>query len=201
MNLKRLGLSVAVAAAVMASVGSGVASATELYRGASTVPTGTDLDFTMKPGTSYSIMFTEGKIFNTCTSSTIKTRIVSPGSATSTTTAENTTYTSSLCTVPTNTLTNGKLEFHHISSTTDATVTADGQITVTFSNIVLGSCAYAAKPGADMGILTGGSPATWHMNNVTEKVSGSPFTCPATTLWTATYVSTEPTGDLHVEAS
>jgi hypothetical protein len=198
--LKCLSLSV-VAAAAMGLVGSGVASATEVYRGASTLGPGNSLDFTLKPATTYNIVFTDGKSFNTCTTSTLKSKIASAGSSASTTTAEVTSYTSSFCTVPTTTLTNGKLEFHHIVGTTNATVIADTEISVTFSHILLGSCVYGAKPGMHLGVITGGSPATWHVNNVTVKLSGSPFSCPESTKWTATYVSTEPTGDLHFEAS
>jgi len=194
-------LSLIALAAVAVLVFPASASATELYNGTTTLPTGTSLDFTLKAGTSYNINFTEGKTFNTCTTATHKSTIVSPGSSATTTTGEVTQYTSSFCTVPTITLTNGKLEFHHIAGTTNATVTADGEISVTFSNVALGSCTYAAKPGADLGVLTGGNPATWDVNNVTVKVAGSPFTCPETTNWTATYVSTGPTGDIHVEAS
>jgi hypothetical protein len=72
---------------------------------------------------------------------------------------------------------------------------------MTIQSFFFGSCVYGVTAGTDLGTFTGGNPAQFTANAVLEKLSGSAFACPSTMLWTATYVSTSPAGDLHVEAS
>jgi hypothetical protein len=219
--MKMLGLFAMAAAALMAFAGA--ASATELYNGATTQKVGTVLDFSLKSGTSAILKETsppagEGGTLDTCTGSTVKGEITSAGSSTTTTTGVNTFkekeivegkevvttktgITWSGCTFPTTTTIPGKLEIHHITGTTNGTLTADAEIGVTINTIFFGTCVYGVTAGTDLGTLTGGNPAHFTANAVAEKLSGSAFACPETSLWTGTYVSTSPAGDFHVEAS
>jgi len=197
--IKMLGIAAVAAMGLMAFAGS--ASATELYNGATTVKSGTVLDFTLKSGTSALLTETGGSTLDTCTGSTVKGKVTNAGSSTTTVTGENTSITWTGCTFPTTTVTLGKLEAHHVTGTTNATLTADAEIGVTINTVFFGSCVYGVKNGTDLGLVTGGNPATFTANAVAVKLSGSAFACPETSKWQASYTSTEPAGDLHAEAS
>jgi hypothetical protein len=201
--LKMLGLALIAAAALTSFIGASTASATVLYKTTPSLQTlgvGTILDFSLQSGTSASLVTTAGESLDTCTSSTVKGKITNEGSATTTTTGEITELTWGGCTFPTVTLVKGKLEVHHIAGTTNGLLTADGETTVTINTVFFGSCIYGVTAGTTLGELTGGDPAIFHANAVAKKISGSGFTCPETSKWTATYVSTEPTS-IDVEAS
>ena len=197
--IKMLGLAAVAAMGLMAFAGS--ASATELYNGATTVKSGTVLDFSLKSGTSALLTETGGSTLDTCTGSTVKGKVTNAGSSTTTVTGENTSITWTGCTFPTTTVVLGKLEAHHVTGTTNATLTADAEIGVTINTVFFGSCVYGVKTGTDLGLVTGGNPATFTANAVAVKLSGSAFACPETSKWQASYTSTEPAGDLHAEAS
>lgn len=197
--MKMLGLAAVAAMGLMAFAGS--ASATELYNGATTLKSGTVLDFSLKTGTSALLTETGGSTLDTCTGGTVKGKITNAGSSTTTVTGENTSITWSGCTFTTDTVTLGKLEAHHVTGTTNATLTADSEIGVTINTVFFGSCVYGVLANTDLGLVTGGNPATFTANAVAKKLSGSAFACPETSKWVATYVSTEPAGDLHAEAS
>jgi len=203
--IKMLGLAAVAAMALMAFTG--VASASMLYNGATTLNAGTTLEFSLKSGTSALLKETSapggnGETLDTCTSSTVQGNITNAGSSTATVTGENTAISwGPTCTFPTTTTKLGKLEIHHITGGTNGTLTADTEIGVTINTVFFGSCVYGVTEGVDLGILTGGNPATFHANAVAEKLSGSALACPSTSLWTGTYTSTKPAGDLHVEAS
>lgn len=200
-QMKQLGLALLAATALMAVAGAGTASATAVYSGATKLGVGSVVDFSMKPGTSGLFSSTEGESLDTCQTTTIKMKVTQEGSSTSTTTGNVEELVQSSCTFPTTTVVKGKGEIHHIAGTTNATVTADASIAVTISTIFFGSCIYGVTSGTQIGTLTGGNPATFDANSVMEKMSGSNLACPATGKWTATYVNTEPSGDLHVEES
>jgi len=187
--------------AVAAALGAATASATELYNGATTLKSGTVLDFSLKSGTSTALLETGGSTLDTCTGSTIKGKITNAGSSTTTLTGENTSITWTGCTFPTVTVVLGKFEGHHVTGTTNFTVTADAEIGVTINTVFFGTCIYGAKAVTDLGLVTGGNPATLSINAVTVRLPGSAFACPETAKWFASYTSTEPAGDLHAEAS
>ena len=197
--IKMLGIAAIAAMGLMAFAGS--ASATELYNGATTLKSGTVLDFSLKTGTIAKLTQTNGEVLDECSGSTVKGKITNAGSSTTTVTGENTSITWSSCTFPTTTVVLGKLEAHHVTGTTNATLTADSEIGVTINTVFFGSCVYGVKAGTDLGLVTGGNPASFGANAVAIKLSGSAFACPETSKWVATYVSTEPAGDLHAEAS
>jgi hypothetical protein len=200
--MKMLGLFAMAAAALMAFAGA--ASATELYSGATTQKVGTILDFSLKSGTSALWKETsppsgEGNTLDTCTSSTVTTEITNAGSATTTTTGRNTGITWSGCTWPTTTTKLGRLEVHWTSGV-NGTITADTEIGVKMNTFFFGECIYGPTAGTTLGTVAGGNPATFTANAVTEKLAESNFACPATALWTGTYVSTSP-AQLEVKSS
>jgi len=200
-KMKKLALALIAAAAVTACVGAGTASATAVYSGATKLGAGSLVDFSMKSGTSGEFVETVGELLDTCTTTTIKMKVTQAGSSTSTTTGNVEELQQSGCTFPTTTVVRGKGEIHHIAGTTNAIVTADAEIAVTINTVFFGTCSYGVTAGTQIGTLTGGNPATFDANSVMEKMSGSNFVCPATGIWTGTYVNTEPSGDLHVEES
>lgn len=215
--VKMLGL-VAMVTALMGLIGVGTASATEVYRHTTgaTLGAGTALDFSLESGTSANLTNTKGESLDTCNSSTVKGEITSAGSATTTTTGVNTYQeggetktgiTWGGCTFATKTTVPGKLEIHNIKGTENGTLTADSEIGVTINTVFFGSCVYGVTAGTDLGTLTGAKtngaelvPATFHANAVAEKLSGSNFACPETSLWKASYVATSP-ADLVVKES
>lgn len=199
--IEKLGLTALMTATVMAFVGVSMASATAVYNGATKLGVGAKVDFSLKPGTSGLFTDTGGNLLDQCNVTTIKMSVTQAGSSTTTTTGTVTELINSSCTFPTITVELGKGEIHHIASTTNATVTADAPINVTINTIFFGTCIYGVTSGTQLGTVTGGSPATFHASSVMEKFSGSSFACPTTGKWTGTYINTEPSGDLHFEAS
>jgi hypothetical protein len=196
--LKMLGLAAVAAAALMAFVGAGTASASVLCS-TTTTPctspwkTGTVMDFSLV-GTA-KLTTTEGTVLDTCTGGTVKGNLeqgTSTATAKGNVTAANLTW--SGCTSTTDTLTGGTLEIHNIAGTSNGTVTAK-EFRVTVDSF-LGSCVMTVGTGVDLGTLTegkagtGSSPdVTLHVNAVVKRESGL---CGETALWNATYVLTEP---------
>jgi len=200
-QMKKLGLAVTAAAALMALVGAGTASATALYNGSTKLGAGSVIDFSLASGGSGLMVNTENESMDTCTTTTIKITLTSAGSTTTTATGNVSELTQKNCSFPTTTATLGKGEIHHIAGTTNGVVTADASIELTINTIFFGECIYGVTAGTTLGVLTGGNPPTFHSNAVAEKFSGSNLACPATGKWSGTYVGTEPAGDLHVEES
>ena len=190
-RLSTLSLFPAAAIALLA-FGVGIAQATEIYGNGSTIGAGSTFNWSLEPGTAAQIFDTQGQTLLSCSTSTIKGKITSAGSSTTTTTASIETMTWGSCTFPTTTVKLGKLEFHHVSGGTNATVTADAEIGVTINTVFFGSCVYGTKAGTDLGIITTGRPATYHDHWVSEKLSGSSFACPETATFKAQYIWTEP---------
>jgi hypothetical protein len=200
-QVKKLLVAAVAATALLALVGTGTAAATAVYKGATKMGVGEKIDFSLKKETSGNFTETSGGTLDTCTGTTIKLSISQAGSSTTTTTGNVTELINTGCTFPTTAVILGKGEIHHISGTTNGILTADAEIGVTINTVFFGTCIYGVTAGTTLGTLTGGTPATFHANSVMKKLSGSAFACPETGKWTGTYVSTEPAGDLHVEAS
>jgi hypothetical protein len=188
-NLKLLGLAVVAVTALMAFAAS-PASATELYSGATPLGVGSGLDFSIPAGGSVLLVDTENEPINTCITSTIRSNL------TGTATGELSEFTWKKCTYTTSTLTLGKLEVISTGST-NGIVRADATIEVTINTPIFGSCIYGITANANIGTLAF-SPATFTVNAVVEKFSGSNLACSATGKLTGTYYSTEP-GQFHVE--
>jgi hypothetical protein len=194
--LKMLALTAVAAGVLTAFIGAGTASATVLCSTTAEPcpegqkwPVGTDLDFSLASGTSL-IQQAGENVLKTCKGSTIRGRITNAGSPTSTVSGEITNLTWSECTHSTVTLTLGGFEIHHITGTSNGTVTASEEITWTTNNPLFGSCIYGLTSGDEMGTLTEGKPAVLDVNVVIRRTQG--IVCPETATWIATYTLTAP---------
>jgi hypothetical protein len=205
--IKILGLAVVAAAALMAFVGAGTASAKEgVLCSTTTNPcnskwtTDTVFDFSLTTGKSAELVnAAEPKeVLDTCTISTIKSSLTkNPDTSTGTATSVNTEIKWEKCTWPTTTLVPGALKVERIAGTSNGTVRADAEIRVTINTVFFGSCVYGVKAGAHLGEITEGTaatPAEFHANKaLAEKLEGSNIACPEKSLWTADYALTTPT--------
>jgi len=200
-HAKMLALAAVVAGALMAFMATGTASATVLCSttadpcpSAQKWPVNTVLDFSIPSGKQTVLVATEGTEIDRCSTSTVKGKITNAGSVTETVTGpvEETTWGS--CTFTTTTLEMGKLEVHKIAGTSNGTVTADGTFRVTVNTILFGSCIWGITSGSDLGTITEGNPAVFHLNVVAEIMSGSNFACQSTAVWTGAYTLTAPAG-------
>jgi hypothetical protein len=204
--LKNLSLAAVAAMALLAFVGAGAASATELDKITADgtkhpLAVGEHIHATLE-GTS-ALTTTGGTTLATCTISTVTGAITNAGGATATVVGS--VATSGLtwgakgagCTNHTTTLKGGELEVHTIANSDNGTVTAKG-FEVTIDGIFGVSCVYTAGTGIHLGTLTGTTNATGHAvlhvaGTVTRTTSSSGF-CPEKTIWNGTYKVTTPTG-------
>jgi len=208
--LKMFALAAVAAGALMAFIGAGTASATELCSTTTAAGVacpagqkwgaGTIIDFSLTSGTSAELKETsapegEGKSLDTCTGSetTVKGELTNAGSATETATGKITELKWKTCTFPTSTTQLGRLEIHRIAGTSNGTVTSDEETKVTINTVFFGSCVYTVESGHSIGDITEGNPAVFHANAVAHQVSNNPV-CPTTSVWTATYTLTSPSG-------
>ena len=204
--LKMLGLAAVAAAALMAFVGAGTASAKEGVLCSTTTNPCTSkwaaktvMDFSLKSGTSWTMVNAEEptEVLDTCKGGTIKGELTANPDATGTATWKNTLETFETCTWTTTTLLPGALKVERIAGTSNGTVFADAETQFTINIPIFGSCVYGVKAGAHWGELTEGTAATpdevKRSNSPGEKLAGSSFACPPKVLWTATYVLTSPT--------
>jgi len=207
--MKMLSLAAVAAAALMAFVGAGTASAKEGVICSTTTnpcnskwPVKTTLLFSLKPGTSARLTNAEnGEVLDTCTGTetTVHLDLVANPDATGTATFEDTSVLWKTCTFPTTTLAGfaGKLKVERIAGTSNGTVKVDekGEARVTINTVFFGSCVYGVKAGAHLGIITEGKANESHFtaeNAAVEKLEGSNVACPPKANWSATYVLTVP---------
>jgi hypothetical protein len=198
-HVKMLGLTVVAAAALMAFVGAGTASASGRLCSTETNPctspwtTPTALDFSLKSGGSAKLTDTAGNTLDTCTSSTVK------GSLTNN--AAGTTPSGPIselawggCTVTTDTILPGGLKIASAGSGA-GTVSSNAKIEVTVN--VFSSCNYGVESGTTLGTTNKGtgSNVVFKANAVAKKLAGG-FLCPETTKWVAEYVLTTPSNTL-----
>jgi hypothetical protein len=211
--LKMLGLAGLMAAALMAFVGAGTASASGgVLCSTATNPctsrwaVGSVLDFSLKTGTSALLVETappngEGNTLDSCTGSTVKGKITSnPGGAANGATGENQEITWTGCTQTTKTTKLGKLR---VTSDGDGNglLVADEQIKVTVLVFGFIDCEYGVEPGTTIGTIDEGNPGTFTANAVATLLNNC-FGGPKTALWTATYTQTAPAGTtLYVSTS
>jgi len=150
---------------------------------------GTELDFSLKSGSSTQLTNTAGtETIDKCTGSTTKGKLEKAEGVTGP--WESLTW--SGCTFETTTTLLGKFEVGHIAGTHNGTVKADTETRITINGGFFGSCLYGATAGTDLGELKEGKPATLAINAVIQKLSGSAGSCPETVKWTAEYTLTEP---------
>jgi len=196
-NLKMLGLALVAAAALMALVGAGTASATVICKNnlntekcSEPYPVGTEGTASLKAGTSALIETLGGTVMNTCTESTVKSTIKVAGSATSTVESGTSTLTFAKCTNPVVVLKPGSAVLHWITGTDNGTLTTVG--TEVTSVTQFGSCVYGTGPSLDAGVTEGGNPGRIKLSVAVPKVGGG-FACPAEARVTAEYTATSPT--------
>lgn len=195
--LKMLGLAAVAAAALMAFVGAGTASATVICKTEPTAgvcPEGWDYPAGTKGGaslvTSASLHSTGGALEATCAGSTVEGTSENTGSATTTVKSTLTTLTWGNCSQTTDTLSPGRGELHWIPGTNNGTLTTIGtEVTVVIAGL---SCVFGTGTGVDMGTTVGGNPGSLMVNAVISKVGGS-FLCPSDTVMEGKYVATSPT--------
>ena len=201
--IKMLALAAVAVGALMAFIGAGTASATELCSTTTAAgvacPAGQKVTGPLFFSLTGSALLKEtsapegnGETLETCKSSNLKANITNSGSSTATVTGEITEFTWGGCTFPTTTTLKGKVEIHKIAGTSNGTVTADTETRFTTNSFFFGSCVYTVPVEKSMGDLTEGNPAILHINAVVHKTTSSEFACPTTAIWTATYTLTEP---------
>jgi hypothetical protein len=182
-HLKMLGLAMVAAAALMAFLGGGSASATVLCKtniesgcAASgwAYSSGTEINASLEG--SFIVSNTSGSVENTCTEVSNNGSTTNAGSATITVIWTITSWSISNCAQTTVvTLAHTTIELHWIPGR-NARLTVRG---FRFHMILFGvKCAYGfGEGGVELGTLTGGNPATMDVNAVIPKVEGS-FLCP-----------------------
>jgi hypothetical protein len=209
--LKMLGLAVVAAAALMAFVGAGTASAKEGVLCSTTSnpcnskwAVNTVLDFSLKSGSSAKLVNkANGETLDTCTGTgtTVLGDLTANPDATGTATGKITKLIWEKCTFPTTTVagSEGALKVERIAGTSNGTVRSDAETRVTINTILFGTCVYGVKAGAHLGVITEGkaSPevptATFKAEGAeAERLTGSQAVCPEKSLWTAEYVLTTP---------
>ena len=187
--IKMLGLAAVAAAAMMAFVGAGTASATVLCENNQTsgctnaVAKGTVLDFSVETGTSALLKGPFGETIATCTESTVKGPVSNAGGAGATVSGSIETLTFGSCNRPVTVSAPGSLEVHHIAGSDNGTVTSTGA-KVTIHNVPLfGSCNYETN-STDVGKLTGNTAAapTFDIGASIVSTNGCP-----TGTWSGSY--------------
>jgi hypothetical protein len=197
--LKMLGLVTVTAAALMAFVGAGTASATVICKTEPTAgvcpegwdyPAGSKGKASLAAGTSAVLRTTAGSIEATCTQSTVEGTSENTGGATATVKSTLTTLTFGNCSNPTKTIVPGGGELHWISGTNNGTLTTFGtEVTIVLAGV---SCTLGLEGTKDVGTTVGGNPGSLTVNVSVVKKAGS-FLCPSTAVFEAKYVATEPT--------
>lgn len=205
--LKMLGLAVGAVVAMTAFVGAGSASASVLCS-TNTNPctskwaSGTQVEFTLRSGTSAAWRTTEGATIKTCTTATLKGKLVQ-GSATETaklavTASE---FQWNGCTVPTVTLQGGEVEFHNIAGTANGTVTLKG-FKFTTNGALEGSCSYGMGTGVDLGTVTASSTGDAIIDGNALLTERSNVLCCPDVVWVEEFTLTAPKGTgFYVEPS
>jgi hypothetical protein len=199
--LKMLGLAAVVAGALMAFVGAGTASASALCSTATNPCTSkwalnTNIDFSLKSGTSAKLTDTAGNTLDTCTASTVQGTLTANPDASGFATGVNTAITwgtaSTPCTVTTDTVKLGKLKISAEDDLGNGNLFADEATEVTIS-IFGTTCNYGISAGNKIGTLKEGTgtAAVFTANAVAQKLAGN-FLCPETSKWVAEYVLTSP---------
>lgn len=199
--LKALGLVAVAAMALTAFLGAGSASAS-VYCTTTSTPCGASWHVDHAIFTAVASIgnhSTGGALEATCTGSSVTVNKTNTGSSTETATgsvaaAE---MTWSGCNQTTDTLAGGELEVHQISGTDNGTVTGKGfEVTTNIAGV---SCVFTFGTGTDLGVITGGHDAIWHLNAIVTKKSGS-FLCPSDSVWEATFTLTNHTS-LYIETN
>jgi len=194
-HLKTLGLAVIAAAALMAFLGAGTASATVICKNnlntekcSEPWPIGTEGTASLVG--SAKLEDTSGNTLNTCTGSTVTGKLKSQGAGVPAL-SELSTLTWSGCIFTTKTVNPGSGELTWIKGTDNGTlVTHNTEVTI--NTVLFGSCTYGTGAALDMGTTIGGNPGSLTINTLISRL-GANFACPMTARFTAKYVATSPT--------
>ncbi len=215
--VKMLGLAAVAAAALMAFVGAGTASATVLCatepvaNGAGTehatcpegwaYGAGTVIHAVLDPEQHATLTDGEGNKIITCKKSTVKGKTTNEGTATETPDGPIEVLTFEECTSPflgntactVKTLKGGELEVHWDIDTVNGTLTSRNAEVTTNCNSIFGTihCIFTTV-NTDVGTLTGGNPATLdaESNKISQVATNA--LCPGEARWDAKYEVTEP---------
>ncbi|HET7455150.1 MAG TPA: hypothetical protein VFJ76_06485 [Solirubrobacterales bacterium] len=197
-HLKMIGLAAVAAAALMAFLGAGTASATVICKNnlntnacSEPYPVGTKGKASLAAGSSALLETTAGEALVTCTGSVIESSLKNAGSATTTVESNVSTMSFTGCTREVKVIKGGYAILHHIAGTDNGTLTTV-ETEVTVNGIFGTSCTYGAGTGMDVGITVGGNPGSMSLNVVFPRTAGS-FLCPADARFTGKYTATEPT--------
>jgi hypothetical protein len=209
-DLKMLGFAALAAMATMAFIGAGTASATELYK--YTTPSANDtlgVETTILgslTGGTAKLTSTSGTLLDTCTGGEVDIDVEDAGGATKTVLGKITALTWSGCIEPTESVkladgTYGTMEIHHITGTTNGTVTGKNSVVKVNTTIFEAICEYTVGSALHLGTLIGAKSSTGHATLAINTVvpAKNSFFCPDA-KWEANYTVTTPTG-LMVEAS
>jgi hypothetical protein len=147
---------------------------------------GTVVDLSLKSKTSIKTLSTGGSLEATCTESTAKGKTASETSEAISLSLETLSWGG--CNQTTDTVTNGRLEIKWTSGSNAEVIGKESQWTEVISGV---GCIYGFGTGTNLGTLTGGETPVLKIAAVVSKTGGS-FLCPATTVWEAEYVVTEP---------
>jgi hypothetical protein len=204
--VKMLGLAAVAAAALMAFVGAGTASAAGVLCSTQSAPCNSPwangvLTFSQESSTLLKQTASAGgETLDTCKKSSVSGTLTN-GSSSSNASGAISSLLWEECTWTTTTIANGGLEVEAAGSH-NGTVKANAEIKVTISIPFFGSCVYGVTAGTTVGTITEGNPGTFDANAVASKLSGSSITCPSTSNWSGSYTQTAPSNTtLSVEAS
>jgi hypothetical protein len=216
-HVKKLGFVAVAVAALTALMGASTASATVLCKTTpiansagtpkATCPegwayaAGTEIHAIQDPEQHTTLTDREGNKVVTCSKTTGKGKTSNEGNATETVKANIETLSFEKCTSPflggtactMTAVLGGTLEVHWIAHTENGTLTSSGATVTTLCASIFGPihCAYVTE-NIDLGVLTGGSPATIDIESapLVEEIT-SPL-CPEGPKWDAKYEITEP---------
>jgi hypothetical protein len=177
-----------VAAAFLMSLFAGTALADEI-----TSPLGVTAKeevFSLVAGTSLKVVDTSGGEILTCTKAKSTKPITGQGPG-KRIVYKPTKYDFEECTFPTKMLKEGSEEGDAVGESTVETVEATSESQMTINTVLFGSCVYGATAGTSIGSI-GTTSGEFSENEVTEKLTGSGFACPASTRMIAAWVLTVP---------
>ena len=194
--LKMVGLAAVAAAALMAFIGVGSASAAVLCKTATNPCTskwtvGTKLEFSLKSGTSAIWKGTFGETLKTCTNAKLSGEITNAGSGTEPVKLKVTEDSWTSCSVATVTLKLGEIEIKNITATTNGTVILKGA-QFTTNDPFFGDCVYGtAAEGTDLGTLTSSSTGD-SVIDVNALLLPSGGACCPDVVWQESFTITSP---------
>lgn len=198
-SLKMLGLVVAAAAALTASLGVGSASATVLCEefaipcpAGKIYAVGQTVGAALAPKGVSTFRNTEGVALNSCSSSVFAGTTANEGKKGERVKGGISTFDFAGCSNATAVLENGSFEIEYVpgENATRANLTFKGtKFTITPFGAF--DCVYGAATGTFIGTMTGGEPGVIHVNATFFKLGGS-FLCPTDVTWEAPYEITAP---------